>query len=620
MKRKITNFALTIGRGTKSLWLKYHFLVPPRLWKKYIKLLWGIITEGEGVPFWNPANIEEYNTWIIANEKVTKPVELKWNPLISVLVPVYNVKGEYLKECIESVLKQSYANFEICIVDDASSNDDTLEVLKEFENNPKVRIKHRKENGHISRASNDALEMAQGEYVALLDNDDLLASDALYEVAKVLNENKKLDFVYSDEDKINLKGRRCDPHFKPDYSPDTLLSLNYICHLAVMRTSLVRKVGGFAVGLEGAQDYDLFLKIVEKTNNIYHIHKILYHWRMIPGSTSLKLDNKDYAGDNGKKAIELALKRRKLNAYVEKDSKSTYYRVIYDFKKEPMVSILVPTKDHADITEKCLKTVYEKTLYKNFEVILIDNGSVKKETLDLFKKYKKEHDNFRVLKEDIEFNYSRLNNLAAKKAKGEYLVLLNNDTEIITEGWLKIMVGYASRPYVGAVGAKLFYPDDTVQHAGVILGLGGVASHAYIGASRDDLGMCGRLRVPYDYSAVTAACLCVSKKKFDEVGGLEEDLKVAYNDMDFNLKLLEKGYYNVFLPMIELYHYESKSRGLDTTSDKYKRFMEESDYMWKKWGRMLKNDRFYNKNFTKRAWFMLDKGFKTKNKKRKHKK
>ena len=612
MRRKIKNFSITIYRGTKSLWQKYHFLVPPRLWKKYAKIIWGIITEGEGLPYWNPSKVSEYNTWLLANEKSEPLVDLKYKPLISVLIPVYNVKGEYLRECIESVLGQSYDNFEICIVDDASTNKETLEVLKEFEKNKKIKIKHRKKNGHISRTSNDALGMAEGEYVALLDNDDLLTENALYEVAKVLNENKNLDFIYSDEDKINLEGKRCDPHFKPDYSPDTLLSLNYICHLAVIRTSLVRKVGGFAIGLEGAQDYDLFLKVVENTKSIYHIHKILYHWRMIPGSTSLKLDNKGYAADNGKLALEAALKRRNLKAHVEKDPKSTYYRVIYDFDKEPLVTILIPAKDHANITEKCLKTIYEKTVYKNFEVLLIDNGSVEKKTLDLFEKYKKEHKNFRVLREDIEFNYSRLNNLAAKEAKGEYLVLLNNDTEIITKGWLKLMVGYAARPYIGAVGAKLLYPDDTVQHAGVILGLGGVASHAYIGASRDELGMSGRLRVPYDYSAVTAACLCVSKKKFEEVGGLEEDLKIAYNDMDFNLKLLEKGYYNVLLPMVELYHYESKSRGLDTTSEKFKRFMKESEYMWKKWDKMLKNDRFYNKNFTKKGWFMLDKGSKNK--------
>lgn len=606
MKRKVINLGLTIGRGTKSLWTKYHFFVPPRLWKKYIKLLWAIIREGKGSPFWEISNKDGYNAWLVNNEKEEKMVDLKYRPLISVLIPVYNVDAKYLEECIDSVLAQSYDNFEICIVDDASTKKETLAALKKYENNKKVRIKHRSKNGHISRASNDALKMAKGEFIALMDNDDLLAPNAFYEVVKVLNENQKLDFIYSDEDKMDLDGKRCEPHFKPDFSPDTLLSLNYICHLSVIRTSLVRKVGGFAVGLEGAQDHDLFLKITEKTNKIYHIQKVLYHWRMIPGSTAAKLDNKDYASDNGKKSIEEALKRRKINAHVEKDLPSTYYQVIYELKNEPLVSILIPTRDHAKITGACLKSIFEKTTYKNYEVIVIDNGSTEKETLDLFADYNKKYKNFKVLVEDIEFNYSRLNNLAVKKAKGDYLVLLNNDTEIISPNWLELLVGYAAQKHVGVVGPKLLYPDDTLQHAGVILGLGGVASHAYLGSEREDLGLYGRLRAPYDYAAVTGACLCVSKKKFEEVGGLEEDLKVAYNDIDFCLKLLEKGYYNVFLPMVELYHHESKSRGSDFDPDKIKRFDSEQDYMWEKWGDLLKDDRFYNPNFANRMWFVLD--------------
>ena len=601
----IKNLGINLYRGTKNVWRKYHFLVPPKMWKKYAKLIWGMLREGKGGPFWNPDNVEEYNAWLVANEKEEKPVKLEYRPLISVLIPVYNVKGEFLKECIESVLTQSYRNFEICIVDDASDNEETLDILKEYEKNKKIRIKHRKENGHISRASNDALDMAKGEFVALLDNDDLLAKNALYEVVKVLNENKKLDLIYSDEDKIGLDGKRCYPHFKPDYSPDTIFSLNYICHLTVIRTTLAKRVNGFTVGLEGAQDHDLILKVLEKTDRVCHVPKILYHWRMIPGSTSVKLDNKDYAGDNGQKAIEAALKRRKLKAHVEKDLKSTYYRVIYEFEKEPMVSILIPTKDHVEVTKKCLDSVYAKTNYRNFEVILIDNGSVERETLKLFEEYKKKYKNFRVLREDIEFNYSKLNNLAVKKAKGDYLVLLNNDTEIITENWLEILVGYAMQPHVGAVGPKLLYPDETVQHAGVILGLGGVASHAYIGSDRNELGMYGRLRVPYNYAAVTGACLCVSKKKFEEVGGLEEDLKVAYNDVDFCLKLLKAGYYNVEIPMVEVYHYESKSRGSDLDADKIDRFNAEQDYMWEKWGDILSEDRFYNVNFANGMWFLL---------------
>ena len=449
--------------------------------------------------------------------------------------------------------------------------------------------------------------MAKGEFIALVDNDDLLSENALYEVVKVLNDNKKLDFIYSDEDKINLDGKRCDPHFKPDWSPDTLLSLNYICHLSVLRTKIVNEIGGFTVGLEGAQDHDLFLRFTEKTDRIYHIPKILYHWRMVEGSTSMTISNKSYATDKGKIAIENALKRRKIDAHVEKDEVSTYYRVVYNLKKEPKVSIIIPTKDYASTLEKCLKSLYSITSYKNYEVIVVNNNSIEKETFNLFDKYKQKYKNFRVLDANIEFNYSKINNMAVKESDAEYIVLLNNDTEIIQEDWLTIMVGYAMQPHVGAVGPKLLYPDTTVQHAGVILGLGGVASHAYIGSKRNSLGMYGRLRVPYDYSAVTAACLVVKKSKFEEVGCLEEDLKVAYNDVDFNIKLLKKGYYNVCVPQVELFHFESKSRGLDTTTEKYKRFLQESDYMYNKWKYEIENDKFYNDNFTKKYWFYLDK-------------
>ena len=607
--QKIKNFSLTLYRGTKSLWVKYHFLVPPRLWGKYLKTLFGIVKEtiGKG-PYLDPFKIEDYNLWILQSEiKEEKSEKLKYEPLISVLMPVYNVKEKYLRACIESILAQSYRNFEICIVDDASTKREVKRVLEEYSTNKRVRIKYREKNGHIAVATNDALEMAKGEFVALVDNDDVLSKDALYEVAKALNRDKKLDLIYSDEDKINLSGRRCDPHFKPGFSPDTLLSVNYICHLAVLRTKVVREIGGFTVGLEGAQDYDLFLRVTEKINRekICHIPKILYHWRMTKTSTAMDIDNKDYANDVGKKVIEMALKRRGLEAEVKKDTKSTCYKVVYKLEKEPKVSILIPTKDLADVTEMCLKSIYKKTRYKNFEVLLINNNSEKKETFELFEKYKKKYDNFRVIDAKMEFNYSKINNLAAKKAKGEVLVLLNNDTEVITPDWLGMLVGYAVQPHIGAVGAKLLYPDDTVQHAGVIMGLGGVASHAYLNEERDFPGMYGRLRVPYDYAGVTGACLAVEKKKFEEVGGLEEDLKVAYNDVDLDLKLLKAGYYNVVVPMAELYHFESKSRGSDLDADKIDRFNAEQEYMWNKWGDRLNHDEFYNPNFTSKMWFLL---------------
>ena len=600
-------FFKTIGKGIKLAWREHHFLIPIALWKKYFKALKEKFknTPGNSI-FYNPFNVCEYNMWLKENEKFNKAKKLDYKPLISVVIPVYNIGKILLKECLDSILVQTYKNFEICLADDCSTNKETIETLKEYEKkNKKIRVVYRTENGHISKATNSAINIAKGDFIAFMDDDDVLSPHAFYEVVNALNKNKKLDLIYSDEDKINTNGLRCDPHFKPDWSPDTMLSMNYISHLTVVRKELVDSVGGLAVGFEGAQDYDLYLKITEKTNNIYHIPKILYHWRMVEGSTSMSADSKSYAKDNGRRALESALKRRKLDGSVIKDDVSGYYQIKYNLKKEPLISIIIPTKDYATTLDVCLKSLYKKTTYKNFEVIVVNNNSVENETFKLFEKYKKQYSNFSVIEANFEFNYSKINNMAVKKAKGEFICLLNNDTEIITPEWLDILVGYASQEHVGTVGPKLFYPDNTVQHAGVIMGLGGVASHAYIGAGRKDPGMYGRLRVPYNYACVTAACLVVSKSKYLEVGGLEERLKVAYNDVDFNLKLLNRGYYNVFVPQVELYHYESKSRGLDNTSKKLKRFNIEQDFMYNKWPKIIKSDPFYNDNFSKKGWFML---------------
>ena len=599
---------VTLKKGIVYFWKEYHFLVPPKLWGKFAKDYIHRV-KVRGVKYYRePNDINEYNDWINEYELYEEEVELRYKPLISVLIPVYNVSYTLLSRCIDSILNNTYPNFEICLVDDKSTNEDTLIALDEYEKkDPRVKVKHRTENGHISRTTNDALNMAKGEFVALVDNDDEITPNALYEVVKALNEDKNLDFIYSDEDKLNENGRRCYPNFKPDFSPDTLLSSNYICHLAVIRKSLVEKVGGFEVGLEGAQDHDLFLKCSEQTDKIHHIPKILYHWRIIPGSTADKIDNKSYALETGKKVVENALKRRGIDADVKIDEPSIHYIVEYKIKKEPLVSIIIPTKDYADVTRKCLESVFKKTTYKNFEVILMNNNSEKEETFKLFEEYKKKYDNFKVIDANYEFNYSRINNEAVKKSKGEYICLLNNDTEILTPEWLTVMVSYAMQDHIGCVGPKLLYPDDTVQHGGVIVGLGGVASHAYIGTPRNDIGDFGRLRVPYNYAAVTAACLVVKKSKYLEVKGLEESLKVAYNDIDFNLKLLDKGYYNVFTPQVELHHYESKSRGYDTTPEKFDRYKKEEDYMYEKWDKYIKNDPFYNPNYTKQRWFKLEK-------------
>lgn len=601
---------VTLGKGIKFLWKEYHFLVPFSMWKKYLKDFKTRISFKDLNLYFNPFNTLEYNKWLKKNEVIEEYIEPKYKPLISILIPVYNIGREYLSDCIDSIINQSYSNFEVCLVDDCSTNPETKDTLEEYSKKDKrIKVKYRKENGHISKATNDALKMAKGEFVALMDNDDMIPCNALYEMVKVLNKNKEIDMIYTDEDKINLDGKRCDPNFKSDFAPDSLLTSNYICHFTLLRKSIMDEIGGERVGFEGAQDYDLFLRFTEKTtrDKIYHIPKILYHWRMVEGSTSMVIDNKGYALERGRKAVEEALERRNIKGTVKIAEGCPYYYIEYDVSSNPMVSIIIPTKDLAKITEKCIKSIYEKATYKNYEIIVVNNRSEKKETFDMFEKYKKAHKNFKVLDADMEFNYSAINNLAVKNCKGEYLLLLNNDTEVITPNFIELMLGYAMQKHVGAVGAQLVYPDNTVQHGGVIVGLGGVAGHAFVDYPKGSIVWGGRLTVPYNYGAVTAACLMVEKKKYNEVKGLDENLKVAFNDIDFNLKLQTKGYYNVLVPMAQLYHYESKSRGMDNTTEKYKRFVSEVNLMSEKWGKRLENDPFYNPNYSLRKSYYLDK-------------
>ena len=608
--KSILVILVTLWKGIKYLWKEYHFIVPISLWKKYIKDFKARIKVKDLNLYYNPFNVNDYNKWILKNEVEEEYIELKYKPLISILIPVYNIGKIYLEECINSILNQTYQNFEICLVDDKSTNEETIKTLKEYENkDDRIKIKYRKENGHISRATNDALKMAKGEFVALMDNDDVIPKNALYEMAKVLNENKKIDMIYTDEDKINLDGKRCDPNFKSDYAPDSLLSSNYICHFTLLRKTIMDEIGGERVGFEGAQDYDLFLRFTEKTtrDKIYHIPKILYHWRMVPGSTSMEIDNKSYALERGRKAVEEALERRNIKGKVFIAKDCPYYYIEYDVSSNPLVSIIIPTKDLAKITDTCIKSIYDKVTYKNYEIIVVNNRSEKQETFEMFEKYKKEHNNFRVIDADMEFNYSKINNIAVKESKGEYILLLNNDIEVITPNFIELMLGYAMQDHIGAVGAKLIYPDDTIQHGGVIVGLGGIAGHAFMNLDKDAVVWGGKLSVPNDYGAVTAACLMVSKKKYNEVDGLDENIKVAFNDIDFNLKLQSKGYYNVLVPMAKLYHYESKSRGMDNTTEKYKRFVTEVNTMTKKWSNELKYDPFYNPNYSLHKSHMLDK-------------
>jgi len=597
-KKIISKFEKVIYLSKKAIyfaWYRHHFLIPPRVMIKYIRSFFVALRRGNSTSNLF-INQKEYLKWFSNEMKNIKYEKLKYRPLISFVVPTYNVSRKLLCECLDSLLGQSYDNFEICIADDHSSNEETIKVLKEYENKyDKVRVVYRKKNGMISEASNSAIGIARGEFIALVDNDDVVERDALYYVVKALNGNRKLDMIYSDEDKIDFKGNYMEPHFKPDYSPDTLMGVNYICHLCVLRKSIVDELGGFRKKYDGSQDYDLFLRFVEKTNNIYHIDKILYHWRQTPTSTAGYLGNKSYAYIAGKKALGDTLKRRGIKGEVLDNPRVSTYLVKYD-NDNPLISIIIPIKDQAKVTRRCLESIYNKNNYKNFEIILIDNNSCEKETFDLLDEYSNKYDNFIVKRLECEFNYSYLNNEAVKIAHGEYLLLLNNDTEIIQEDTLEYMVGYAMQEHIGCVGIKLLYPDKLVQHAGVVLGFGGVAGHIYVANSYNDNGLFGRLVMPYNYTAVTAACLMIKKDKFLSVSGFDEKLKVALNDVDLNLKILEKGYYNVCLSNVWMLHYESKSRGYEASKEKHERFLKEQDYMKKKWKNTLTEDKYFSKN------------------------
>lgn len=540
-----------------------------------------------------------YQTWIKENEKdIMKVYPLDYNPLISIVVPVFNVKSNQLIECIESVEKQTYTNWELCLVDDASTWENVRKTLKKYESNNKVKIVYRKENGHISKSTNDGIEIASGEFIAFLDCDDCLASNALFEMAKKLNEDKNYDFIYSDEDKITENGKaRHMPHFKPDWSPDTLMSHMYTCHFAIYRKNLVDKTGGLRCGYEGAQDYDFTLRFTELTSNIGHISKILYHWRERKESTAINPEAKPYIFEAAKKSKEDALKRRGLVANLEFIKDINQYRVNYINMSNPIVSIIIPSKDNYEIILRCVESIVNITQYKNYEIIIIDNGSaskIKDKYEDMSNKY-----NCKYCYQKMDFNFSRMCNLGETYAKGELLLFLNDDIEVIDPEWLGRMVGQASLMHTGAVGAKLLYPDSaTIQHTGVInIATGPV--HYLSGYDDKNIYYFGRNVLDYNCCAVTAACLMVSRDKFHEVNGFNEKLAVAYNDVDFCFKLIEAGYYNIARTDVILYHHESFSRGNDLISDeKLLRLENERERLYKMHPEFRGKDLFYSPNLT----------------------
>lgn len=558
---------------------------------------------------------DQYRIWLernsmsqlhIMKQKIVQH-GFSYRPKISIITPVYNTDGRWLVSCIDSVIKQTYDNWELCLADDASTNPEVKKILNKYSKKDKrIKVIYRKQNGHISKASNSALDMATGEFIGLLDHDDELFPHSLYSVVKLLNENNNIDFIYSDEDKLELDGKHVDPFFKPDWSPNMFLSVNYLCHFSVIRKKIVDQLGGFRVGFEGSQDYDLFLRVTEKTDRISHISDILYSWRKVPGSTAAVYEEKNYANQASINALKEALQRRKIAGSVTDGIVGGTFRVKYKIVKNFSVSIIIPTKDKSDYLKRCIKSILKKTTYKNYEIVIVDTGSVEKSTESFYKTLKK-YRNIKIIRwKGSKFNYASVNNFAVKNIKNDFVLLLNNDTEIITPDWIESMLEHAQKSSVGAVGAKLLYPNNTIQHSGIILGIGsppgrGVAGHNQKMFSDSPSGIASwNLKdMIRDYSAVTAACLLISRKKYLQVGGLKPKFRIAFNDVDFCLELLKKGYYNVYTPYAKLYHHESISVGRPEQGNRdLKEFNKEIRMMINKWRKILYNDPFYNKNLT----------------------
>lgn len=522
------------------------------------------------------------------------------SPLISIVVPTYNTPENFLREMIDSVINQTYSNWELCIAD-GSDEQSTINILKEYSKEySNIKIKYLDRNEGISGNTNKALELVEGKYIGLFDHDDLLTQNALYEIVKVINENDSPDFIYTDEDKVDEKGVEFfDPHFKPDWSPDTLRSYNYITHFSVFKKELLEKVGNFRSECDGSQDYDMFLRLTEKSKNIYHIPKILYHWRCHKNSTAYSFGSKEYTINSAKRALKDHIKRLKIEGVVKDGLFPTSYNIEYKIIDSPKISIIIPNKDSLEDLKKCIESIKEKTEYNNYEIIIVENNSQTEEIFEYYKKIEKQNQIKVILWKGIEFNYSAINNFGSKFCTGEYIVLLNNDIEVITPNWIENMLMHAQREEVGIVGCKLYYPDNSIQHGGVILGIGGIAGHSHKYFDRHDNGISGRLKVVQNLSAVTAACLMIKKSIFEKVEGLDENFKVAFNDIDLCMKIRSLEKLIIWTPYVEMYHYESKSRGSEDTPEKINRFQSEINRFKEKWGYILeKGDPYYNINLT----------------------
>lgn len=571
----------------------------------------------------------DYGGWIKYNEpkdadlKKQMSVKFELEPKISVVVPMYNTKEKFFKELIKCMMDQTYSNWELCLADGSPKQNDNLK--KYYEQDERIKYKFLNGNLGIAGNSNAAIEMATGDYIALLDHDDVLADYALYEIVYNLNKFPNAEFLYSDEDKIDENGNRYDAYFKPDFAPDTLRCQNYICHFSVFKKELLEKLGGFRENYDGAQDYDIFLRMSEITDpkNISHVPKILYHWRVHNESTAkLNSNAKNYAFEAGKKAIEDHLKRIGLDGTVSEGCIDGIYRVDYKVIGEPKVSIVIPNKDGKDILEVCINSIIEKTTYKNYEIVISENNS---ETEEIYEYYKTllnnetikianyntgklitkeeecslEYTNKNRRKVKPGFNYSAVINFGVRNTTGEYVIQLNNDTELITENWLELMLGFCQRKDVGAVGVKLFFPDETIQHAGIIVGIGGIAGNRFKSIPKSGHGYFAKESMIENLSAVTAACIMTPKAIYDEVGWMDEELAVAFNDVDFCLKIRKKGYLIVYNPFVEFWHYESKTRGQEDSPAKIKRFQGEMSRFEQRWPEILDSgDPYYNINLS----------------------
>lgn len=527
-----------------------------------------------------------------------------YEPLISVAVPAFRTPETFLIQMMKSLLAQTYSNWELCIANGSPEDTVMKGILEEYmKKDSRIRVSELTENKGIAGNTNAALEMAEGEFVGLLDHDDLLAPNALYEVVKALEADRELDAVYTDEDKVTTElDEHFQPHLKPDFNLDLLRSNNYICHFFVVRRSVVKKAGGFRQEFDGAQDHDFIFRCVETARRVGHIPEILYHWRTHKASTADNPASKMYAFDAGKRAIEAHLQRTDTEGMVTHTPDLGFFRVKYPVQGNPLVSIIIPNKDEKETLKDCIESIRKKTEYENYEIIIVENNSTTEEIFQYYKELSQDP-RIRLLRWKKEFNYSAINNYGVSHARGEYLLFLNNDVKIITPGWIKEMLGVCQRPEVGAVGVKLIYPDNTIQHAGCVIGIGGIAGHMFVDMPANRTGYLHKASILQDMSAVTAACMMMKRTAFEEAGGFTEKLAVAFNDVDLCLKVRKNEKLIVYDPYVQLYHMESKTRGAEDSTEKVRRFQEEIEYMRCQWIDILKKgDPYYNKNLSLTKW------------------